>query len=326
MVRDFTSEEYTTRSPDSHGHEFDINKHKLEYMSERRQDEPAEKKHGSVCIRDDMNYHLRLIVNEYKRRVAKNPRYSLRAYASFLNLDPSALSRILAGKQELSVKAGLSIVKRLQMSEDDGRRFLLSVIEGRRRNEAARVGRLVSSPHLRPVPAYINPDVFEKIADLNAIALLELTQTEDFNSDPEWIAERLEIDVNEAKALIDNLLSVGLLKLENGQLVSMSSYLTAACCERSKQARKRVQEQVLKRAAYSLKEESSEKSLFFGMTMAIDASKIELAARRIREFLDNLSDELSTLPRSEVYHLAIQFFPLTARRPEDFSGGQNQLH
>lgn len=326
MVRDFTSEEYTTRSLDSHGHEFEINKHKLEYPSERREEEAVEKKHGSVCIRDDMNYHLRLIVNEYKRRVAKNPRYSLRAYASFLNLDPSALSRILAGKQELSVKAGLSIVKRLQMSEDDGRRFLLSVIEGRRRNEAARVGRLVSSPHLRPVPAYITPEVFEKIADLKAIALLELTQTEDFNSDPEWIAGRLEIDVEDAKDLIDDLLTLGLLKRENGRLVNMSSYLTAARCEQTKPARRRLHEQVLKKATHALKEESAEKTLFCGVTMAIDASKIELAAQRIREFLDNLSDELSTSPRNEVYQLAVQFFPLTKQSAEGSSVGENQLH
>lgn len=316
MVRDFTNEEYI-ESLESHGLDFELNKQRIIYQDDRQGEESAEKSHGPVGYRDDMNYHLRLIVSEYKRRVAKNPRYSLRAYASFLNLDPSALSRILAGKQELSVKAAISIVKRLQMSNDDGRRFLLSVIEGRRRNEAARVGRIVSSPNLRPIPLYIDSDVYEKIADLNAFALLELAHTEEFKSDPEWVAARLEISVTEAKELIDNLLSVGLLKYEDRRLVNVNSYLVADRSEKTKHIRQNLQEHVLKRAMRSVKKDAPEKCSFFGMTMAIDASKIEIASRRIREFLENLNDELSTSPRTEVYHLAVQFFPLTVpTRPE----------
>mgnify|MGYP001145840845 CR=1 FL=1 len=311
MTRDFANEEFAGVL-ESHGLDFELNKQKPPVFSEYVTEEGKGKARGLLGTHDEMSYHLQLIMNEYKRRAAKNPRYSLRAYASFLNLDPSALSRILAGKQELSVKAGISIVKRLQMSDDEGRKFLLSLIDGRRRNEAARVGRVVSSPNLRPVPAYISPDVFEKVADLNALALLELTQTDDFRSEPEWIAARLEIPAEEAKELIQRLVDVGLLKTENGRLMSVNSYWVAAGSEKTKQVRQNLHERAMKKALHSLKKTGPEQGLFLGMTMAIDASKIEVASRRIREFLENLNDELSTSPRTEVYHLAVQLYPLTA--------------
>lgn len=264
-----------------------------------------------VGIQNEMNYHLQCIVKEYKRRTAKNARYSLRAYASFLSLDPSALSRILAGKQELSVKSGLAIVKRLQMSNDEGRRFLLSVIDGRKRNEAARVGRFVEAPHLRPNPAVIPIEVFAKISNVAYFALLELTQTEDFKSDPDWIAMRLGLEAKEVEDMIETLLSVGLLKTEAGRLLSSHAQLTTVRERESSQSLRNLHEGVLSRASHSLKKDAAPLRAHYAMTMAIDPGKLELARQRIREFMENLSDELATSSRTEVFQLGVQLFPLS---------------
>lgn len=75
--------------------------------------------------------HIVLLESELLRRKEKNPRYSLRALASFLKLDPSALSRILAGKQELSIQTALQIIKKLKLSVQDQERFITSVAESR---------------------------------------------------------------------------------------------------------------------------------------------------------------------------------------------------
>ena len=49
--------------------------------------------------------HIEMIRAELHRRREVNPRSSLRGFAASLKLHPSALSRILSGKQTLSVEA-----------------------------------------------------------------------------------------------------------------------------------------------------------------------------------------------------------------------------
>ena len=58
-------------------------------------------------------YHVRFLRDELARRKRKNRRYSMRAFANFLKMDPAALSRIMAGKQEISVGACVTALERL---------------------------------------------------------------------------------------------------------------------------------------------------------------------------------------------------------------------
>ena len=55
----------------------------------------------------------------------------MRAFASFLGLDSSALSRVLNAKQELSVKSAAHVVRKLKLSDADQERFIVSVARTR---------------------------------------------------------------------------------------------------------------------------------------------------------------------------------------------------
>jgi PAS domain S-box-containing protein len=72
-------------------------------------------------------YHISLLESELQKRKDRNSRYSLRAFASFLGIDPSALSRILHGKQELSVQLALQVVLKLNLQGEEQERFIGSV-------------------------------------------------------------------------------------------------------------------------------------------------------------------------------------------------------
>src|SRR5689334_14844868 len=54
---------------------------------------------------------------EYERRLAANPRYSMRAYARDLKVAPSVISEILNGRHGLSRKSAETIAARLPISE-----------------------------------------------------------------------------------------------------------------------------------------------------------------------------------------------------------------
>jgi plasmid maintenance system antidote protein VapI len=77
-------------------------------------------------------YHIQFLLNDLQMRKTKNKNYSLRAYASKLGIHPSALSRIFAGKQELSISCCIEIVPKLEFTEEQLKQFLLSIVAEKR--------------------------------------------------------------------------------------------------------------------------------------------------------------------------------------------------
>lgn len=78
----------------------------------------------------DLNATYRIrIQNEYKARAAKNSRYSQSAYAKFLGLDTTYLSKLLNGKILLSLDLAEQITKKLKLTPTERKEFLFSVAE-----------------------------------------------------------------------------------------------------------------------------------------------------------------------------------------------------
>jgi PAS domain S-box-containing protein len=78
-------------------------------------------------------YYLEWLTQDLARRKQKNPRYSMRAFARHLGLDPSGLNRVLTGQQDFSLSTCLKLVKRLDLSESEQRFFFASVADEKKR-------------------------------------------------------------------------------------------------------------------------------------------------------------------------------------------------
>jgi PAS domain-containing protein len=76
-----------------------------------------------------LSYHIQVLFDELQARKQKNAMYSMRAFANQLEIHPSALSRAMAGKEELSLQACCRMIKRLPLSEEDKLRFVTSVAD-----------------------------------------------------------------------------------------------------------------------------------------------------------------------------------------------------
>ena len=87
--------------------------------------------------------HVRIIQAELLRRQAKNPRYSMRAFSLFLDIHPSALSRVLNGKMDLSLETCASLIEKLNLPLDEVRLFIASVAEDKRNRSAALLTRAI---------------------------------------------------------------------------------------------------------------------------------------------------------------------------------------
>lgn len=81
--------------------------------------------------------HVQQLSQELAKRKKRNPRYSLRAFAHALGLDPSALSRILAGKQEISLITTRKVLKALKLQADERLLFLTSVADEKKKKITA---------------------------------------------------------------------------------------------------------------------------------------------------------------------------------------------
>lgn len=76
-----------------------------------------------------LSFHIQVLFEELQARKQKNAMYSMRAFANQLEIHPSALSRAMAGKEELSLQACRRMIKRLPLTEEDKLRFVTSVAD-----------------------------------------------------------------------------------------------------------------------------------------------------------------------------------------------------
>ncbi|MDO9181199.1 MAG: TIGR02147 family protein [Bacteriovorax sp.] len=231
---------------------------------------------------------------KFNERCKKNARYSLRAFAKNLDIDPSSLSQILSGKRKLSKKIIHNICLKLSATPTDFQRFGLLKRESNLENYFQ-----------------ISLDKFSVISEWHHYAILELTFVSGFKSDPKWIAKKLSITVMEAKIAIERLLRLELLLPENGSLVKSSKHLTNDGTVNTSGAHKELQKQVINKALIAVDECPQEEKDITSITMAIDTANIEKAKILIQKFRRDLCELLEEGDQKAVYNLGIQLYPLS---------------
>jgi len=140
---------------------------------------------------------------EIARRCAKNPRYSLRALARTLSLDPATLSQLVRGKRRMTARTIRRIGAALGLAPEEIESYV----------------RLEETPRAKQPPGALRTlDDLEK--DLVALveewqhhAILELTTLEDFRPDTRWIARVLDTPPDTVNVALQRLTRLGLLKM-----------------------------------------------------------------------------------------------------------------
>lgn len=252
-------------------------------------------------------YYRDCLKAELDRRVQNNPRYSMRSFARALEMDVAALSRVLAYKQSVSPKTASRLAQKLNLNPSEKDFFLNSVLEDQKMRS------LYKSPEksgASSMPSALDHDIFRVLSELHHFSILMLSTTDDFQSDPRWIAKRIGISVIEVKMAIERLIKVGLMVEEDGQWKKSDGHLTTADKTVTTPALRKHQRDVLAQAMLSLENDPIEIRNMAGVTMAIDPEKIDLAKKMIQEFIHNLATFLEGGKKKEVYQLSISLFPL----------------
>lgn len=73
------------------------------------------------------------LLNEFRERRSRNPRYSLRAFARAVGISHTVLSLLFNEKRTLSKKAYVRVMEQLPLSEDEKTRHLEEFMRQKKR-------------------------------------------------------------------------------------------------------------------------------------------------------------------------------------------------
>lgn len=140
---------------------------------------------------------------EFSRRRAANPRYSLRAFARFLGLEHSTLSQILRGRRALPPSKLAPVAARLGLGAEEIAAYRGASALG----DAARVAAQVKQLSW----------LAEAAALMQAAAhwqLLALIESAEWRPDMRWASHRTGFTVDELNEATSRLLRLGLVEVD----------------------------------------------------------------------------------------------------------------
>jgi hypothetical protein len=242
----------------------------------------------------DLTQYLRA---ELTRRISKNPRYSLRAFAKSIKLSPGMLSLVLADKNKLSHKKASLVAQALGL--------LPSSIGSLNEKNGKLSNRNVTL------------DFFLVLSEWYHFAILSLLEVPDAKFNPRWIASRLGITQSEASLAIERLQSLELVsEVQPGQWRQSGGAIRVEDSVSNAAARK-FQKQLLLKAIESLENDPQNERDVSSVVFAMNMKEFAYATKKITEFRRQLSDDLERRrPPNSVYQMTVQLVPLTKKTKE----------
>lgn len=226
---------------------------------------------------------------------AKNPQYSIRAFARSTGISHTVLSLVLSGKRQLSKKATEKLANFLEL-------------DPKQRQTLFKSSKLGQPEDFQTLPL----DTFEVISDWYHYAILSLLELPHAKYEPRWIAKQLGIPVLNAKLAMDRLQRLGLVEQDSeghwrqsGKPIKVENTISTV-------ATRKFHKQLLIRAAESIDKDPIPVRDFSSMTFVLDPQQIEYARKRLRDFRRELVAELELKGTpSTVYNLTVQLYPVT---------------
>ena len=239
------------------------------------------------------------LADQLRQRAQRNPSYSLRAFAKFLRVNVSTLSKIMNRKEVPTLRTAERIVDSLEINERQRALFIESVARSR-------------SEHKKPSPRPRRRCEAKKAehdlsTDLLPSLILELCAQKRMDSNPRLFAQRSGYHTQDVLRSIDQLLEAGLLRRERGQLTTIQA---ATRSHTGRCGSTRRQRQIMHKAIESL-DQPNGTGQHQSVTLTIDSRKVAQAQKRIDAFFSELSQELAPDENAgPLYALALSLFPL----------------
>ena len=265
------------------------------------------KESNEEAIQNTKTSDFRLFLQTlYSQKTESNRRYSLRAFANYLDLDPGSLSEILKGNRPVTRKTIVKIGNRIGLSPDR-----ISDFRPTRELEFETDEKTKNIEWQR-----IEIDEFAFISEWQYFAILNLSFVEGFQTEPSWIAKRLGISVTQVNIAIERLQRLNLLNIDDDGNWSISGggYIDSITKGKSSPAVRKLQLQHLEIAKSKIETVPADKRDNTGVSFPIDLQDLPEAKKLISKFRNEMVSLISKgKQKTDVYQLSIAFFPLNER-------------
>lgn len=251
-------------------------------------------------------YYSQALKKGLEKKQLINPKYSLRAYANYLNVHPSVLSLAMKGKRPLVDRDVKSILEKLKLTSKEEALFkeslkpFLSIIDRIKIN--------------RNLQRYVLDDDHHHciIIEWEYFACLELFHLSDFRVDIESVSNKLKISTQRSEEVLKVLTDKRLiLKSEDGSFQKNHAYIRTTE-DIPSQSIKASHIRALEMAKEKLADIPVELRDYSSMTLAIDPEKLQEAKVMIREFRQKIISLMSEGKKRDVYRFSIQVYPISS--------------
>ena len=235
----------------------------------------------------------------------KNPQYSSRAFSRKLGLSSGALSEIMNGGRPVSQKIATRICDRLGLDPMERNQ----VLEKYASKKISDLPASESASFLR-----LSTDKFRMMSEWHYFAITSLINTKGFQSNPEWIAERLGLAAILVEQAISRMIRLQVIHLKKNGDYQLGNMMIRTSDDLTDVSIQKNHAETLELAKSALENRSVEERDFTSLTLPFDPKNLPEAKQLIRKFENEwlVHFDLNDKPR-EVYRLAIQLFPLTQK-------------
>jgi len=234
---------------------------------------------------------VQYLQDELRRRKDRNPRYSLRAMATHLQLDPSTLSHILKRKRKLTATYREQILDNLGIKDP-------RLIERFTGSDFKNIGL----------------EEFSLIADWEHFAIMAVLKSGGRGLAIKEVATALEIPIARATSCMRRLANLGyvLQSAKNRWILQIQN--TATVTDIPHEALRECHRQYIQKAFTAIEEQSVEKRDITGVTLSLPTNRLPEAKKMIADFRKKFCTAFESEGRSdEVYRLNIQLFKLAEK-------------
>jgi uncharacterized protein (TIGR02147 family) len=249
-------------------------------------------------------FYISKLNSELKKRIQKNPSYSIRSFARDLSIDSSSLSAIINGKRKIPLNKIEVIAQKICENESELKAFLKSANLDHLSLKNIKAKTFTENRH------QVTDQEFAKISDIQTYTLLSLIGTEGFKYDKNWIAKKLNLAPKKVEKTLETLIDVGLIRISNGTLVRTKKRTTTTdelACKYITKHHLASLDLAKKKCLELLPHER----YFSTITIPSDPESIGQVKKLIMEFEDKIEAYLRTKKKKEVFKLSIQFYQAT---------------
>lgn len=235
---------------------------------------------------------------DFIKRVNKNPKYSLRSYANYLQINHATLSSLLSGKRKITQNTVEKLSDKLNIDPKSLHHFLSD------NNDNDFEFKLIEQ------------DMFALMSLWYFDAIIELSTISKFDFNFQNIAKTLNITKLQAREAVTSLRDFGLLVINDDNKRVKAKYPNTSNIlndQFTSSANRKYQMSILSKSIEAVEEVGIDRRSHTSTTMAVNFKDLKKAKKMINEFRKKLTKELQIKSNNpdEVYQLQISFFPLT---------------